>query len=65
VIGNKPSKLQRCFNFKVGQHFTKSFTATGNAVVTATYTATGTLTVTLGFYEKTLIFQTSNFEILI
>jgi hypothetical protein len=46
VIGNKPSKLQRCFNFKVGQHFTKSFTATGTAAVTATYTATDTLTVT-------------------
>ena len=40
VIGNKPSKLQRCFNFKVGQHFTKSFTASGNAAVTAIGTST-------------------------
>jgi hypothetical protein len=44
-------------------------TATGSTAATATGTATGsetaTATATLGFYEKTLIFQTSNFEILI
>jgi hypothetical protein len=38
-----------------------------NATATGTATATGseTATATLGFYEETLIFQTSNFEILI
>jgi hypothetical protein len=42
-------------------------TATGTATATATgtATATATATATLGFYEETLIFQTSNFEILI
>jgi hypothetical protein len=38
-------------------------TATGGA--TATGSETATATATLGFYEETLIFQTSNFEILI
>jgi hypothetical protein len=52
VIGNKPSKLQRCFNFKVFQHFTKSFTATGIATIPTIYTAIGTLTVNLGFMRK-------------
>jgi hypothetical protein len=37
--------------------------ATGSTAATATGTATATAT--LGFYEETLIFQTSNFEILI
>jgi hypothetical protein len=48
-------------------------TATGTAADTSTDTATAidtatdseTATATLGFYEETLIFQTSNFEILI
>jgi hypothetical protein len=37
------------------------------AIATGTATATGseTATATAGFYEKTLIFQTSNFENLI
>jgi hypothetical protein len=43
--------------------------ATGSTAATATGTATATgsetATATLGFYEETLIFQTSNFEILI
>jgi hypothetical protein len=37
-------------------------TATGTATATGSETATAT---NLGFYEETLIFQTSNFEILI
>jgi hypothetical protein len=42
-------------------------TATGSTAATATTTGyeIATATATLGFYEKTLIFQTSNFEILI
>jgi hypothetical protein len=42
--------------------------ATGSTAATATGTATATvlrLQLNLGFYEKTLIFQTSNFENLI
>jgi hypothetical protein len=42
--------------------------ATGSMAATATGTATATGSETdcnLGFYEETLIFQTSNFEILI
>jgi hypothetical protein len=43
--------------------------ATGSTAATATGTATATGSETancnLGFYEETLIFQTSNFEILI
>jgi hypothetical protein len=45
-------------------------TATGSTAATATGTATATgsdcnCNCNLGFYEETLIFQTSNFEILI
>jgi hypothetical protein len=45
--------------------------ATGSTAATATGTATATVQLNcncncnLGFYEETLIFQTSNFEILI
>jgi hypothetical protein len=41
--------------------------ATGLTAATATATGseTATATASLGFYEETLIFQTSNFEILI
>jgi hypothetical protein len=38
-------------------------TATGTAIAVGSETATATAT--LGFYEETLIFQTSNFEIMI
>jgi hypothetical protein len=37
--------------------------ATGSTAATATATGSETATATLGFYEETLIFQTSNFEI--
>ena len=42
-------------------------TATGSTATTTTTigSETATTTTTLGFYEKTLIFQTLNFEILI
>jgi hypothetical protein len=42
-------------------------TATGSTTATATGTATATAesNCNLGFYEETLIFQTSNFEVLI
>jgi hypothetical protein len=43
VISKKLSKLQRCFNFKVGKHFTKFFTAIGTAVVATIHIATCTL----------------------
>jgi hypothetical protein len=40
--------------------------AAGSTAATATGTATATATLcNLGFYEETLIFQISNFEILI
>ena len=54
-----------------GNHYqllkTSRVIATGTTATTVTDTATGfeTATATLGFYEETLIFQTSNFEILI
>ena len=42
-------------------------TATGSMIATTTATSSETAiaTASLGFYEKTLIFQTLNFEILI
>jgi hypothetical protein len=53
-----------------GNHYqllkTSRVFATGTTAATATDTATGSETdCNLGFYEETLIFQTSNFEILI
>jgi hypothetical protein len=52
-----------------GNHYqllkTSRVTATGTTTATATGSETTTATATLGFYEETLIFQTSNFEILI
>jgi hypothetical protein len=44
---------------------TGSTAATATGTATATGSETATATATLGFYEETLIFQTSNFENLI
>jgi hypothetical protein len=43
---------------------TSTDTDTDTAIDTATDSETATATATLGFYEETLIFQTSSFEIL-